>query len=331
MQSYDVVALGETMLRFSPPRSERLEQAGTMQIHVGGSESNTAVGLSRLGRRVAWLSRLTNNPMGRTIANTIRSQGVDVSHVVWTDKDRVGLYFLETGPMPRGSRVFYDRANSAFANFVPEELPEELFTPGRARWLLVSGISLALGERSRRLIYRAVELARIAGWQIAFDVNYRSLLCSVSEARDYFDDLFRSADLLFSAYRDVAAIWEIDCGDDYHAAMQRLLVYRESRQSVMTLGSHGAIAGQGDRICFQPIEPVEPIGRLGGGDAFSAGYLHAQLDGLSLEESLLWSTAMARLKYTVPGDLPLIEIKEVEKLLRAHGLSSKESGTGLVR
>lgn len=319
------------MLRFSPPGSERLEQAGTMQIHVGGSESNTAVGLSRLGHRVAWLSRLTDNPMGRTIADTIRSQGVDVSHVVWTDQDRVGLYFLETGPLPRGSRVFYDRANSAFANFEPEELPEELFAPGLARWLLVSGISLALGERSRRLIYRAVELARLAGWQIAFDVNYRSLLCSLGAARDYFDDLFRSADLLFSAYRDVVAIWGIDCGDDYHAAMQRLLDYREGRQSVLTLGSQGAIAGQVDRVCFQPIEPVEPIGRLGGGDAFSAGYLHAQLSGLSLEESLLWSTAVARLKYTIPGDLPLIELNEVEKLLRSQNLNKNAGGTGLVR
>ncbi|XZE19439.1 sugar kinase [Pirellulaceae bacterium SH449] len=331
MQSYDVVALGETMLRFSPPGNERLEQAGAMQIHVGGSESNTAVGLSRLGHRVAWLSRLTNNPMGRTIADTIRSQGVDVSHVVWTDQDRVGLYFLETGPMPRGSRVFYDRANSAFANFEPNELPEELFAPGRSRWLLVSGISLALGERSRRLIHRAVELARFANWQIAFDVNYRSLLCLQSEARNYFDDLFRSADLLFSAYRDVAAIWEIDCGADYQAAMQRLLAYREGRQSVMTLGSLGAIAGHEDRICFQTIEPVEPIGRLGGGDAFSAGYLHAQLSGLSLEDSLLWSTTVARLKYTIPGDLPLIELSEVERLLRSQGVVNNASSNGLVR
>ncbi|MCU0713833.1 MAG: sugar kinase [Pirellula sp.] len=327
MQTYDVVALGETMLRFSPDGNNRLEQAGSMQIHVGGSESNTAVGLARLGRRVAWLSRLTDNPLGRTVASTIRSHGVDVSHVLWTNRDRVGLYFLESGPLPRGSRVVYDRENSAYANFRAEELPADLFSSGRSKWLLVTGISLALGESTRELIARAVSLARKVGWKIAFDVNHRRLLCTVAEAREYFDELFRTCDLLFAAYRDVRSIWGIDCGEDYQAAMDKLLAYREGRHSVMTLSSHGAVAGVLDEICLQRIEPVEPVGRLGGGDAFSAGYLHAQLEGLSLSDSLRWSTAVARLKYTIPGDLPLIDRSEVESLLE----SNNPIGMGLVR
>jgi 2-dehydro-3-deoxygluconokinase len=327
MQTYDVVALGETMLRFSPDGHERLEQAANLNVHVGGSESNTAVGLARLGRTVAWVSRLTDNSLGRTIASTIRSQGVDVSQVVWTNRDRVGLYFLESGPMPRGSRVIYDRENSAYSRFSAEELPGELFATGKSQWLLVTGISLALGESSRRLIAHAVSLARMAGWKIAFDVNHRRLLCSTREARDYFDDLFRSCDLLFSAYRDVRGIWGMDCGEDYHAAMEMLLEYRDGRHSVMTLSSYGAIAGVQDEICLQPIKPVEPVGRLGGGDAFSAGYLHAQLDGLSLSASLKWSTTMARLKYTIPGDLPLIDRNEVESILASDG----NDGVGLVR
>jgi 2-dehydro-3-deoxygluconokinase len=327
MQTYDVVALGETMLRFSPDGNERLEQAANLHVHVGGSESNTAVGLARLGHKVAWLSRLTDNPLGRTVASAIRSQGVDVSHVVWTNRDRVGLYFLESGPIPRGSRVIYDRENSAYAKFSVEELPVELFSRDRSRWLLVTGISLALGESARQLIAHAVSLARQAGWKIAFDVNHRRLLCTTREARDYFDELFRSCDLLFAAYRDVGAIWGMDCGEDYQAAMAKLLQYRDGRHSVMTLSSHGAIAGVQDEICLQRIEPVEPVGRLGGGDAFSAGYLHAQLEGLSLSDSLRWSTAVARLKYTIPGDLPLIDRSEVESLLEP----SNPIGMGLVR
>jgi 2-dehydro-3-deoxygluconokinase len=327
MQTYDVVALGETMLRFSPDGNDRLEQAGSMQVHVGGSESNTAVGLARLGHKVAWLSRLTDNPLGRTVASAIRSQGVDVSHVVWTDRDRVGLYFLESGPLPRGSRVIYDRENSAYARLRAEELPADLFSSGRSKWLLVTGISLALGESTRQLIAHAVSLARKAGWKIAFDVNHRRLLCTIAEARDYFDELFRTCDLLFAAYRDVGAIWGMDCGEDYRSAMTKLLAYREGRHSVMTLSSHGAIAGVQDEICMQRIEPVEPIGRLGGGDAFSAGYLHAQIEGLSLSASLRWSTAVARLKYTIPGDLPLIDRAEVEAIMEL----SNQTGAGLVR
>lgn len=327
MQTYDVVALGETMLRFSPDGYERLEQASNLQVHVGGSESNTAVGLARLGRKVAWVSRLTDNSLGRIIASTIRSQGVDVSHIVWTEQDRVGLYFLENGGPPRGSRVIYDRKNSAFSRFSKAELPEVLFSSGRSQWLLVTGISLALGDTTRQLILHAVELARSAGWKIAFDVNHRRLLCSMNEARDYFGELFRTSDLLFSAYRDVRGIWGIDCGEDYCTAMKKLLEYRDGRHSVMTLSSYGAVAGVSDQICIQPIKPVEPIGRLGGGDAFSAGYLHAQLGGLSLSASLQWSTAMARLKYTIPGDLPLIDRNEVEAIMASDG----HDGEGLVR
>ncbi len=106
---YDVITLGETMLRFTPPQLKRLEQTTGFDIEVGGTESNTAVGLARLGLNVAWLSRLTDNPLGRIIEQAIAKNGVDTSHIIWTDQDRVGLYFLEEGRIPRGSRVIYDR------------------------------------------------------------------------------------------------------------------------------------------------------------------------------------------------------------------------------
>ncbi len=118
----------------------------------------------------------------------------------------------------------------------------------------------------------------------------------------------------------------IDTGEDYHAAMKKkLLAYREGRHSVMTLSSYGAIAGVHDEIHIQPIEPVEPVGRLGGGDAFSAGYLHAQLEDCHCPSLLKWSTTVARLKYTIPGDLPLIDRYEVEAILA----SGSQTGTGL--
>ena len=89
--TYDVVTLGETMLRFTPPALRRLEQTLEFELHVGGSESNTAVGLARLGLNVAWISRLTHNALGQVIAKTIASHGVDTSSIVWTSEDRVGL------------------------------------------------------------------------------------------------------------------------------------------------------------------------------------------------------------------------------------------------
>src|SRR6516225_10117543 len=105
----DVVTFGEAMIRLSPPNFRRLEQARSLEVQIGGAELNTAVALGRLGRSCSWVSRLTRNPLGRLIANHAREAGVATDDIVWTDGDRVGLYFLEFGGAPRASSVLYVR------------------------------------------------------------------------------------------------------------------------------------------------------------------------------------------------------------------------------
>src|SRR6266446_1802845 len=116
---HDVITFGEAMVRLAPPNFRRLEQATSLDVQIGGAELNTAVGLARLGRSAAWVSRLTGNPLGRLIANRAHEAGVSVEHVVWTKEDRVGVYFVEFGAAPRSSNVLYDRANSAVAGMRP--------------------------------------------------------------------------------------------------------------------------------------------------------------------------------------------------------------------
>jgi len=314
---FDVVTIGETMLRLTPPDFLRLGQGDVLQTHVGGSESNTAVGLAKLGRRVTWLSRLTDNPMGRSIERTIRAHGVDTSHVVWTNSDRVGLYFLENGSPPRPSQVIYDRAGSAFSKYNDDMLSDTIFQPSTARWLHLTGITLGLGETTQRLVPKAVRLARNSGWKISFDVNYRALLWSSASAKAACNELFESADLLFLAERDARNLWQIDGEGDPHQSIRKLLSIRAGKTTVMTLGSLGAIAGEGDNSVLQTIEPVHPIGRLGGGDAFSAGFLHAWMEDADLKNALSWATAAARIKYSIPGDLPLFEKSEVQRIVNA--------------
>lgn len=312
---YDLVTLGETMIRFSPAGFLRLEQADTLQLHVGGSESNTAVGLSRLGNKVCWLSRLTDNPLGRNVANQIHMYGVDTSHVIWTEQDRVGTYYLEQGSPPRGSRVIYDRANSAYSKYSKDMLPVDLFKPGTSKWLHVTGISLGLGETSQQLIRHAVQLARNAGWQISFDVNYRALLWNADEAKRNCDELFESADLVFVAIRDLELLWNVkEASPERTAGVVHEM--RNGKTTVVSMSSDGAFAVRDCTTVVQKVSPVPVIGRLGGGDSFSAGFLHSWIsneDDLSL--ALRWGTTVAALKYSIPGDLPLIELKEAERLV----------------
>src|SRR5881398_3505308 len=130
---HDVITFGEAMVRLSPPNFRRLEQARSLEVFVGGAELNTAVLLARLGHSTAWVSRLTRNPLGRLIANNARQAGVSTDHIVWTDDDRVGLYFLEFGAAPRASSVLYDRKNAAIAGVRPGMVPwANVFA--RAKW-----------------------------------------------------------------------------------------------------------------------------------------------------------------------------------------------------
>lgn len=313
--TYDVVTIGETMLRLTPDHYLRLEQTESLQVHVGGSESNTAVGLARLGKQVAWISRLTDNHLGRKIDRAIAAHGVDTKNVVWTSEDRVGLYFLENGTPPRNSQVIYDRSNSAFSRFEPTDLPTDFFVPGKSRWLHITGISLWLGDAIRATIAEAVRRARSAGWLISFDVNHRTLLCSATQALSWCSSLFETADLVFLPRRDAISLWQMKPDESDETVMAKLIALRAGKTTVMTLGTLGAMASDATNCVLQRIDPVEPIGRLGGGDAFSAGFLCAWIEQQDLARSLKWATATARLKYSILGDLPLILRTEVEMLV----------------
>src|SRR4051794_3494040 len=141
--AHEVITFGEAMIRLSPPNFRRLEQARSLEVQVGGAELNTAVALARLGRATAWISRLTNNPLGRLIANHAREAGVGTEHVVWTEEDRVGVYYLEFGAAPRASSVLYDRKGAAIAAMRPGMVDWSRVFAG-ARWFHVTGITPAL-------------------------------------------------------------------------------------------------------------------------------------------------------------------------------------------
>src|SRR5829696_5772925 len=141
--SVEVITFGEAMVRLSPPNFKRLEQARSLDVQVGGAELNTAVAVARLGHTSAWVSRLTDNPLGRLIANHAREAGVATDHVVWTNDDRVGVYFLEFGAAPRASSVLYDRKGAAIAGIKPGMVDWAKVFAG-AKWFHVSGITPAL-------------------------------------------------------------------------------------------------------------------------------------------------------------------------------------------
>src|SRR5262249_34519413 len=201
MMPYDVLTFGEAMIRLSPPSFRRLEQATSLDVMVGGAELNTAVGLARLGHGVAWVSRLTNNPLGRLIANRAREAGVSTEHIVWTDDDRVGVYFLEFGAAPRASSVLYDRKGAAIAGVVPGLIAWARLLAG-VRWFHVRGATPALGPGAAAVTGEALAAARAAGVRTSIDLNYRAKLWNPAEAGRWMAEFMQHCDVLITTEED---------------------------------------------------------------------------------------------------------------------------------
>ncbi|MEZ4589785.1 MAG: sugar kinase [Chloroflexota bacterium] len=314
---FDVITLGETMLRLTPPHDQRLAQAQQLTVDVGGSESNVAVGLARLGLHVAWLSRLPRSPLGERVAGTLRGWSVDTSQVAWADDARLGLYFWEDAAPPRPNLVLYDRQGSAMSQMTPADLPVQL----NGRHLHLSGITPALSAEAAATAVRAAELAQAAQMTISFDLNFRRKLWEPAQARSGCQPLLHAADLLLLPLRDAQLVLDIDPVLTPEAALSALAGHYPGKTIVLTLGEQGAAAVDGNgRFHHQPAISTSGGYRLGSGDAFAAGVIYGRYfagDDASLAQALRWGVAMAALKRTIPGDMPLVDKTAVAQLASA--------------
>jgi 2-dehydro-3-deoxygluconokinase len=322
---YEAITFGEAMIRLSPPNFRRLEQARSLEVQVGGAELNTAVALARLGRSTAWVSRLTDNPLGRLITNQAREAGVSTEHVVWTPEDRVGVYFLEFGAAPRASSVLYDRKATAIAAIRPGMVPWAKVFAG-VKWFHVTGITPALSATAAETTREAMQAARAAGVQTSMDLNYRVKLWSQAEAGRCMAELMQWCDVLVTTEEDIERVFGIT-GKDYEDAAAQVARRFPLRVVAITLRENPlvwknnwtAIAYQDGRVLQTRTYEVEIVDRLGAGDCFAAGLIHGLLDG-DLQKGLDFGVAASALKHSIPGDFAWITRAEVEALLKGPGL-----------
>jgi 2-dehydro-3-deoxygluconokinase len=321
----DVITFGEAMLRLSPPHFQRLEQARTLDVEIGGAELNTAVGLARLGRSAAWVSRLPDSPLGRLVANRVREAGVSDEFVRYTADGRCGLYFLEFGAAPRPSDILYDRKDSAIARAAPGEFDWPAILRG-ARWFHVSGITPALGPGVAEVTAEALAAAKAAGLGTSLDLNYRSKLWSPADAGRVMAGLLGRCDVLIASEADAVQLFGVTGGD--FATVAAALIDRFGmtavvgvrREAPLVWRNRFAAIGFTAGGCRQtPWYEVEIVDRLGAGDALAAGLIHGLLDG-DFQKGLEYGAAMGALKHTIPGDLPWVTRAEVEAVLSGQGL-----------
>ena len=294
----DVVTIGETMALFTPNEEGMLRHAHSFSMKFGGAESNVAIGLSRLGHRSRWISRLGGDEFGDAMLSFIRGEGVDVSYVTRDQSAPTGVFFKEFRRL-NDTRVYYYRKDSAASKMSANLLEEDSLLD--AKYLHITGITPALSISCRVMLEKAIGIAKGNGTKIVFDPNLRlKIWKNEVDARQFLKKYASESDLVLPGLSEAEFLFGECTQEEYVEKFHDLGI----ETVIMKLGKEGALISspsiQMTRIPGFMVERV--VDPVGAGDAFAAGVLSGQLDGLPLEEAVLRGNAMGAMVTMVNGD-----------------------------
>ncbi|HYA01365.1 MAG TPA: sugar kinase [Candidatus Binatia bacterium] len=348
---WDLVALGEVMLRLDPG-DRRITTARRFEVWEGGGEYNVARSLRAcFGLDTALVTAFADNPVGRLLETLIRAGGVDQSHVVWMPYDGVGrvvrngLNFTERGFGVRAGLGCSDRGHSAAAQIRAGDVPWEVIFSGEgARWFHTGGIYAALSDSSQAVAAEAMRAAREAGTVVSYDLNYRASLWrdhgGPERAREVNRELVSLADVLVGNEEDYPVALGVPAdgvGAEFstldpeaYASMLRDVLRAHSnlklaavtlrRATTASRNDWGAVCSSDGRVWVAPVfRDLEVYDRVGGGDSFASGLFYGLLSGADLERAVHLGVAHGALAMTTPGDASMVTLAEVEALVRGGG------------
>lgn len=327
-KEFDLLALGELMLRLSPTVNERITRGDTFGKQAGGAELNAITGAAMLGLRCGIISKLPANDLGTYIKNRVRLCGVSDDYLVYDDgKDaRLGVYYYESGAYPRKPRIVYDRKNSSINTITVNDFDEKIFRSSRC--FHTSGITLALSPQVRETTIEMIKRFKAEGAIISFDVNFRGNLWTGAEAKECIERILPYVDIFFCS-EETARLTFLKEGDarsimksftqDFPvsivASTQRI-VHSPKRH---TFGSILYSAKDDTFYEEPPYANIEVVDRIGSGDAYISGVLYGLLSHEGdYQKALEYGNATSSLKNTIPGDLLSTDLKEIDGIIREH-------------
>ncbi|MGE0595887.1 MAG: PfkB family carbohydrate kinase [Hyphomonadaceae bacterium] len=321
-----VLCFGETMVRLSAPGAELLLQTPRLDVCFGGAEANVAVSLAHLGHAAGVITTFPDNALGYAARNELRRFGVDTRHVRF-GPGRMGLYFLSPGAGGRAGEIIYDRAGSAFAmaEYAHDDWRSLLNGAG---WLHLSGVTAALGAHVAEAAIAAASTARQRGLTVSFDCNYRAKLWQAwdGDAPAILRRIIDHTDVLFGGARDIALVLSDapspaqEAAAQAFAAFPSLQLISATARAQHSVNHHTLSASlhTRDGSCETPAcDMTDIVDRIGAGDAFAAGLIHALRSGMPHDAALRFALGAACLKHTIPGDFNLAGAGDVEAFLAA--------------
>ena len=349
---YDIVSLGEVMLRLDPGDG-RVRSSRTFNASEGGGEYNVARGLRRcFGQRAAIVTALANNDIGWLVEDCILQGGVDTQCIQWLDFDGVGrsarngLNFTERGFGVRGAVGISDRGHTAIAQMQPDDIDwDDLFGQLGVRWFHTGGIFAALSESTPAVVEAAIRSAHTHGTVVSYDLNYRPSLWKgiggIERAREVNRRLAPLVDVMIGNEEDFTACLglHVDGVDtnltgleasSFAAMIDRastefpnFQVIATTLRSVRsaTVNDWSAVAwSRTAGFCESVLRPgLEIFDRVGGGDSFASGLIYALLEGHDVDVAVEYGAAHGALAMTTPGDTSMARLAEVTALVSGVG------------
>lgn len=303
-----LVTLGETLGLLVADDVGPLSLARHMTLSMGGAESNVAIGVARLGLPATWIGRLGPDPVGDLVERNLLAEGVHCH--IHRDRAPTAIMLRERRTSTTANVIYY-RHGSAGSHLSPEDIPDGIVES--AEVLHVTGITPALGQQPAAAVREAIRRASAAGVSVSVDLNFRSRLWDADTAAPVFQELVRSADMVFAGDDEARITLGVEAADDDAVFLAAGLAELGPREVVVKLGRRGATALiDGDALRANPV-PVQAVDSVGAGDAFVAGYLASRMGGAEPTERLRVAAITGAFAVTAPGDW--------EALPRPHELS----------
>ena len=336
------IAIGELMLRLSPPNYEKIVTTHNFIVNYGGAEANVAVSLANLGVDSTFFTVLPNTDLGKSCINYLKANDVHTKHIIKSD-GRMGLYYLEEGVSVRPSQVIYDRGSSAFAEYDYKDVDFENILKDYD-WLHLSGITPALSYNCRRLIDKAIKAAKKYGTIVSYDLNYRPSMWSAiggqEKAQEVNKEIAKYVDVMIGNEEDFTAClgFEIE-GNDKDLKQLNLDGYKKMiNEAAKTYPNFKAVAttlrevktatvNDWSAICWadgeihkaKDYKGLEIMDRVGGGDSFASGLIYGLMTTEDAELAVNYGAAHGALAMTTPGDTTMASKKEVEAIMGGAG------------
>ena len=326
-----IVTMGEIMLRLSTPGNNRFVQSDSFDVNYGGGEANVAVSLSNFGHDAFFVSKVPAHEIGQAAVNSLRKFGVHTDFLA-RGGDRLGIYYLETGSSLRPSKVIYDRAHSSICEANPEDFDFEKIFAG-ADWFHWSGITPAISDKAAECLTQACIAAKKAGVTVSCDLNFRKKLWTSEKAQSIMRPLMQYVDVCIGNEEDAEMCLgfkpssDVESGkteaDGYKSIFTKMQQEFGFQYVISTLRESFSASNNGWKALIYngkefyqsrryEITPI--VDRVGGGDSFSAGIIHGLVSKMSQGDALEFAVAASALKHTIPGDVNMVNIQEVESL-----------------